>query len=117
MTYIAVGFGAAIGAVLRYGINRFFERKPHPFPKATLLINLSGALILGILAGLQIDQQVYLLLGTGIMGGYTTFSTMTIELFTLLKSNRQLFYLYFLSTYVVGLTASFIGLMIGVYLN
>ena len=51
------------------------------------------------------------------MGGYTTFSTMTIELFTLLKTNRQYFYLYFFSTYIVGLTASFIGLMIGAYLN
>lgn len=117
MAYIVVGIGAAMGAVLRYGINRYFERRPHPFPKATLLINLSGALILGILAGLQIDQHLYLLFGTGIMGGYTTFSTMTIELFTLLKTNRQYFYLYFFSTYIVGLTASFIGLMIGAYLN
>ncbi|WP_291290750.1 CrcB family protein [Enterococcus sp.] len=117
MAYILVGVGAAIGAVLRYGINRFFEKRPHPFPKATLLINLSGALLLGILAGLQIDQQQYLLLGTGVMGGYTTFSTMTIELVSLYRINRRYFYLYFVSTYVVGLTASFIGLMVGASLN
>jgi CrcB protein len=116
MTYVIVGLGAAIGAVLRYGMNRLFERWSQHFPMATLLINISGALILGILAGLQIDQTMYLLLGTGVMGGYTTFSTMMFESFSLLKTNRKYFYLYFFSTYVVGLIASFVGVVIGSYL-
>lgn len=113
MDFLLVGFGASLGVVCRYSINRFFEKRPHPFPKATLVINLTGAFILGMIVGLHIQQQLYLLLGTGLMGGYTTFSTFNFELLTLYKSQRRYFYLYFGVTYGAGLLLSFLGLMIG----
>lgn len=97
----------------RYGINRFFEKRPHPFPKATLLINLTGAFILGIFAGLHLNQPLYLFLGTGMMGGYTTFSTFNFELLTLYKENRRFFYWYFCLSYGFGLLLSFLGLWLG----
>lgn len=113
MNFLLVGLGASIGAMSRYGINRFFEKRPHPFPKATLLINLTGAFILGVLVGLKIDSQLYLLLGTGVMGGYTTFSTFNFELLTLYQKHRSYFYWYFGITYGCGLLLSFLGLLVG----
>lgn len=113
MAFLLVGFGAALGAVCRYGINRYFEKRPHFFPKATLVINLTGAFILGVIVGLQIDQQLYLLLGTGVMGGYTTFSTFNFELLSLYQEHRRSFYLYFGLTYAGGLLLSFLGLLVG----
>lgn len=113
MAFLLVGCGAALGAMLRYGINRFFEKRPHPYPFATQLINLTGALLLGIFAGLHLDQSWYLFLGTGLMGGYTTFSTFNFELFTLYRNERSLFYTYFTVSYGGGLILSFLGVWLG----
>ena len=113
MTLLLVGIGSALGAACRYAINRFFEKRPHPFPKATLFINLTGAFILGFFVGMQMNHTMYLFFATGLMGGYTTFSTMNFELFLLLKENKRLFRWYFISTYVLGLLASFLGIICG----
>lgn len=113
MSFLFVGLGASVGAMLRYSINLLFEKLPHPYPWATQIINLSGAFILGIIAGMNLDHSLYLLLGTGLMGGYTTFSTLNFELFTLYKSNKKLFYIYFGVTYVFGLLFSFLGVLAG----
>lgn len=113
MNFLLVGGGAALGAMLRYSLNLLFERIPHPYPFATQIINLSGAFLLGIFAGANLTDQLYLLLGTGLMGGYTTFSTLNFELFVLLKNNRKLFYLYFALTYAGGLLCGFAGLLVG----
>lgn len=113
MSFLLVGLGASIGAMLRYSINLLFEKLPYPYPWATQVINLTGAFILGVIAGMNLDHSLYLLLGTGLMGGYTTFSTLNFELFTLYKSNKKLFYIYFSVTYVVGLLFSFLGILAG----
>ncbi|MHC5375573.1 fluoride efflux transporter FluC [Enterococcus sp. LJL120] len=113
MNFLLVGTGAAMGALIRYSINLLFEKLPHPYPFATQIINLSGAFLLGIFAGMNLSNSLYLLLGTGLMGGYTTFSTLNFELFILLKENRKLFYWYFAITYVVGIVFCFAGLVVG----
>lgn len=113
MSFLFVGLGASIGAMLRYSINLLFEKLAHPYPWATQIINLSGAFILGIIAGMNLDHSLYLLLGTGLMGGYTTFSTLNFELLTLYKVNKKLFYVYFSVTYVVGVLFSFFGILAG----
>jgi len=117
MTVLLVGIGSSLGAAGRYAINRYFEKRPHPFPKATLVINITGAFILGFFVGMQMDHTSYLFFGTGVMCGYTTFSTMNFELFLLAKDNRRAFFIYFLSTYVVGLLASFLGILCGTMLS
>lgn len=117
MSFLLVGLGASLGAVTRYGINRFFEKRPHPYPFATQLINLTGALLLGIFAGLHLNQSWYLFLGTGMMGGYTTFSTFNFELFTLYRNDRPLFYTYFAISYGGGLLLGFVGVFLGSLLS
>ena len=66
-----VGVGGAIGAVLRYMIGEWI---PDGFPWGTLTVNLLGSLILGIIVGMSLSAEMGLLLGTGIMGAFTTMS-------------------------------------------
>ncbi|WP_206423459.1 fluoride efflux transporter FluC [Enterococcus mediterraneensis] len=110
---VLVGFGGALGAMCRHGLNRLFEGRRTIYPLATQLINLTGALLLGIFAGAQLDQQAYLFLGTGMMGGYTTFSTFNFELLKLYRTKRDYFYRYFILSYVGGLSVGFLGILIG----
>lgn len=116
MNFLLVGTGAALGAVLRYRLNLFFEKKSSIYPWATQLINLSGAFFLGIFSGLQLNNASYLFLGTGMMGGYTTFSTFNFELFTLYKTYRKYFYHYLMISYGGGLILSFLGVLLGSFI-
>lgn len=89
-TYLLVGLGAAVGAILRYDITKAIKNRISGyFPLATLLINLSGAFILGVFAGMFVSSSnQYLLLGTGLCGGFTTFSTMSYETAILFREKR-----------------------------
>lgn len=113
MNAILVGSGAAIGAMMRFTLNQYFEERTKRLPKATFFINLTGSLLLGIFFGLHLSQPVYLFIGTGIMGGYTTFSTFNFELLVLWQHDRPMFYRYIAATYLLGLLFSFIGILMG----
>jgi CrcB protein len=81
---IAVWAGVVLlggaGAVLRFLVDRAVARRvARPFPFGTLTVNLSGAVLLGLLAGLTLSYHVSLLAGTAFVGSYTTFSTWMLE--------------------------------------
>ncbi|OBK73959.1 fluoride efflux transporter CrcB [Mycobacterium sp. 1274761.0] len=81
---VAVWVGVAIlggaGAVARFLVDRSVSRCiGRPFPFGTLVVNLSGALLLGFLAGLALSPHLALLAGVGFTGSYTTFSTWMLE--------------------------------------
>jgi fluoride exporter len=68
------------GAVLRFLVDRAIARRvAQAFPFGTLTVNLSGAVLLGLLAGLTLSYHVSLLAGTAFIGSYTTFSTWMLE--------------------------------------
>ena len=68
------------GAVLRFLVDRAVARRvARPFPFGTLTVNLSGAVLLGLLSGLALSHHVALLAGTAFVGSYTTFSTWMLE--------------------------------------
>jgi len=68
------------GAVLRFLIDRAVARRvARLFPFGTLTVNLSGAVLLGLLSGLTLSHHVSLLAGTAFVGSYTTFSTWMLE--------------------------------------
>jgi fluoride exporter len=68
------------GAVLRFLVDRAVARRiARAFPFGTLTVNLSGAVLLGLLSGLTLSHHVSLLAGTAFVGSYTTFSTWMLE--------------------------------------
>jgi CrcB protein len=68
------------GAVARFLVDGVVQsRRPGSFPLGTLVVNLSGAFLLGLLAGLAPPSRLMLLLGTATVGSYTTFSTWMLE--------------------------------------
>jgi CrcB protein len=85
MNYLLVFLGGGIGAALRHGCNVFFARTlGTAFPYATLIENVLGSAIMGVLIALfafktDIPQSMRLFLTTGILGGYTTFSTFSLD--------------------------------------
>lgn len=121
MNFLLAGIGASIGAMLRYAITNYGKKhwewignKFSNLPTPTLLINLTGSLILGLIFGIGVNAFVYALVGTGVMGGYTTFSTMNTELVELYKSgNYRGLTFYALSSYLGGLILVFVGFYLG----
>jgi fluoride exporter len=68
-----------LGSVARFLVDRAIGARTAGFPFGTLTVNLSGALLLGLLTGLSLGNEVMLLAGTALLGGYTTFSTWMLE--------------------------------------
>lgn len=107
---IFAGLGAALGAALRYFLTVNIKTN-HLWPRATFLINMSGAFCLGLIFALGLDKNIYTFLGTGVLGGYTTFSTLNKELVGLRKDKIGLFYA--LSSYLLGLLLVYVGFYLG----
>jgi fluoride exporter len=69
-----------VGSVTRFLVDRTIARRvARPFPIGTLTVNISGAALLGFLAGLALSKDAALLTGTAFVGAYTTFSTWMLE--------------------------------------
>lgn len=87
---LIVGLGGAIGAMLRYSLGLLPSKGD--FPILTLIINVLGALAIGIIAGAavkyKLNDNIVLFIKTGICGGFTTFSTFSLEAFNLIKNRH-----------------------------
>ncbi|MFH8617825.1 fluoride efflux transporter FluC [Streptomyces sp. NPDC017979] len=80
MTWLLVVVGAAVGAPLRYLTDRAVQsRHSSVFPWGTLTVNACGCLVLGLVAGAAVSSGTYALLGTGLCGALTTYSTFSYE--------------------------------------
>ena len=91
---LVVGAGGFVGAMLRYWIAGVVQRwSGGVFPHGTLVVNVLGCLLMGIVMGLVEYRQLFgpharLVLTVGILGGFTTFSTFGYETFALLRDNE-----------------------------
>ena len=107
-TYLAIGIGGFIGAILRaYTTGLVNSLVKHDIPFGTLAVNWIGSLTLGILIGLiqvGLIENSYLksLLTTGMMGALTTFSTFAIESFFLIKNDLIIESLVYILLNVIG---------------
>ncbi|WP_129628765.1 fluoride efflux transporter CrcB [Candidatus Oscillochloris fontis] len=117
---IAIAIGAAVGANLRYAISVWATRHlGASFPYGTLMINLLGCLLIGLLlslanARIQLSETTRLLLVTGLLGGFTTFSSFGYETYNLINSGNWLAAIIYASTsMIVGLIAVFVGVELG----
>ncbi len=115
---LLVGTGGFAGSVLRYLISRFIALETSSaFPLGTFTVNIAGCLIIGLIYGFGIKEPVSsemrLLLATGFCGGFTTFSSFSMEFFLLLGDGYAgLAFLYAGASMAAGLAAVWAGLMI-----
>lgn len=101
---LLAGGGAALGALTRYGIMQLGRPVNNcwPLPLTTLIINLSGSFGLGLLLASHLSITWQVLLGTGLMGGYTTFSTMINEVVLLVRNHHRRTATYYLLLSIIG---------------
>jgi CrcB protein len=111
MTYLIVFLGGGIGSALRHGVNLAAARLLGiAFPYGTLTVNVVGSLIMGLLGGYfafrgDASQHWRLFLTTGILGGFTTFSTFSLDCFLLWERHQFLS----LAAYLLGSLVLSIG--------
>src|ERR1044072_98219 len=91
---LLVMVGGAIGAVLRYEVGRVPRHRLGPgFPGGTLMVNLVGGLLIGLLAGYMFsrnppDQALWMFAAVGLLGGFTTFSAFSFDPVAMLEQGR-----------------------------
>jgi CrcB protein len=117
MGYLVVFFGGGIGAAMRHGINMAVARiLGTGFPYGTLLINVTGSFIMGLVAAYfafkgDASQHWRLFLTTGILGGYTTFSAFSLDAALLYERGEVgLAALYVIASVAISIAGLFAGL-------
>ncbi|HET7580941.1 MAG TPA: fluoride efflux transporter CrcB [Bacillales bacterium] len=115
MNVILVAVGGFFGSISRYGVSQMVKKRyPTAFPLATFIVNLMGAFLLGWLIGSGTGRSWQLLLGTGFLGAFTTFSTFKLENIELhAEGNRKMMIIYLAVSYIGGILLAFAGLVIG----
>jgi CrcB protein len=119
MGYLLVFLGGGLGAALRHGTNLAMARLLGTgFPYATLIVNVSGSLVMGLIAGYFAfkgdgSQNWRLFLTTGILGGYTTFSAFSLDVALLWERHELgLAALYVGASVVLSIAGLFAGLFL-----
>jgi CrcB protein len=114
-----VAVGGAVGAAARYAVAHWAgTRWGWGFPWGTFAVNLTGSLAIGLLLtlliGRNVDHTLRMLLVTGFLGGYTTFSAFSYEALALLEARRwEAAMLYVTGSVILGLIGCGIGIAIG----
>lgn len=111
-SFLLVGAGGAIGSMLRYAVALVITNKL--FPVTTFIVNIAGSFLIGIFLGMTLKNGLsnygWKFLATGLCGGFTTFSALSLEGVELLQQQRYLiFTLYFLLSVILGLAATYSG--------
>ncbi len=116
--FLLVGLGGGLGSMARYGVARWMliTGAPPFFPWATFTVNVVGCLIIGLLAGMAdryhlFSDNVTLLLFTGLLGGFTTFSSFGLETILLLRRGEWgVASVYVIGSLLLGLLAVWLGM-------
>lgn len=120
---LLIALGGALGSLARYSASGFAQQKyGGVFPVGTLTVNLAGSFLIGLLWGLAenstLNPNVRTFLFVGILGGFTTFSTFSLETLNLLRDGEfKLALVNILLNNVVGIVLAFVGLMLAKNIN
>ena len=124
LNYIYIGIGSAIGGMLRFWLsNSTYRVLPVNFPYGTLIVNVIGSFILGMIVFYfnekeLLNAQIRIFLSVGFCGGFTTFSTFSLETMSLFRDAQYLYgfvnvffnlVLCFLGIYIAFLISKLIG--------
>jgi CrcB protein len=117
MAYLAAALGGALGALARWGVATALPHRDGAFPWATLLVNLTGCLLIGVLLEAVLGRPgvsplARPFLTVGVLGGYTTYSTFAVDT-VVLWSRPAVAVLYVLASVLGCLAAVTAGLRLG----
>ena len=120
MTYLWIALGGAVGSVLRFISSEWFQSRWPSFPWGTLFVNVFGSLLIGLLAALSeagrlgdsISLRHFLMIG--VLGGFTTFSSFSVQTLMLARSGAALMAgLNVLASVGLCLAAAWLGFVLG----
>jgi CrcB protein len=115
--FLIVAAGGAVGSMARYGVGVATQGWHNSFPLGTFIVNVVGSLVIGLVAGwlatnqnVEAHHQLRLLLAVGLCGGFTTFSSFSLETLTLLRGGQGMVALgYIALSVLVCLGATALG--------
>ena len=116
MQYALVFLGGGVGAALRHAANMAAARFGYAFPVGTLAVNVAGSFAMGVLVAFfalrtGIDQHVKLLLTTGLLGGFTTFSAFSLDAVLMWERGAFAnFAAYVLASVALSIAGLFVGM-------
>jgi CrcB protein len=115
VTVLLMALAGGLGSGCRYSLGRWAQdRGPDGLPWSTLLINVTGSFALGLLVGLGTDDPWLTIVGTGLLGGYTTFSTASVETVQLaIDGRRTAAAVNALAMLALGVAAAAVGYVLG----
>ena len=113
MNFVFVGLGGALGAIGRYAISMIPIKTEFPF--LTLITNILGAVLIGFISGMvgakqDVSQNTVLFWKTGVCGGFTTFSTFSLEAYELFEKGSNVFGIVYA---VVSVVSCILGIVCG----
>ncbi|MEG0500163.1 MAG: fluoride efflux transporter CrcB [Rikenellaceae bacterium] len=113
INFLLVGFGGFLGSVIRYGVSLLMRGGTSP--SATLLVNTIGGFMIGCAFHYfsrndMVGSPLFLFFVVGICGGFTTFSTFSLELFNIVRAgNLSVAILYLAASVILSLAATILG--------
>lgn len=116
MNLLLVALGGAMGSAARYGVGLAAARVfGAAFPWGTLIVNVVGGFAMGALAARMgpSTENLRLLLGVGVLGGFTTFSAFSLDTLRLMEREPGSALLYVLASLILSIGACWAGLMLG----
>jgi CrcB protein len=119
LLWVAVMLIGGTGSVLRFVVDRVVtSAEGHGFPLGTLAVNVSGAMILGVITGLALGHDQALLAGSAAVGSYTTFSTWMLETQRLSEERQhRTAAVNVIASLALGIAAVALGRLLGDFLG